>query len=260
MAADPDTVSEHAMTIEAYVMTIDTGSDRYRRFTELNAHLPFEPFVGVPGAELDFDDCVKQGFLTADCAASGLVSPGQLGAAISHWTLWWKAVHDQKSLLILEDDVATHPDLMTWIEGSDICRDAELILFGINTDSVLEAISPEGVHQVTIFGERHPGYDTIGRMLSLTRASDVRAWHLLKALGLCCYLVTPKGAARLVETILPLRLGGVPVPLVSDNLAGIGVDRRLQAVLGDMDAYVSIPFLAWTPNAESNTRIQREII
>jgi glycosyl transferase family 25 len=249
-----------SMAIESWVMTIDTKSDRFRRFTELNDHLKFEIFEGIHGSKLSFPDSVKQGFLTPDCAASGLVSPGHLGAAISHWTLWWKAVYEQKSLLILEDDVATHRELHSWIDGSDICRDADLVLFGINTDSVLEAISPEGVHQITIFGERHPDYASIGEKLSLTRTSDVRAWKLLKAFGLCCYLVTPKGASKLVEQILPLRLEGVPVPLVDDNVAGIGVDRRLNAVLQNMDAYVSIPFLAWTPNTESNTRIERQII
>jgi glycosyl transferase family 25 len=241
------------MAIESYVMTIDTECDRFRRFEDLNDHLNFQAFEGIHGSKLNYADCVRQGFITADCAASGLVSPGHLGAAISHWTLWWKSIYEQKSLLILEDDVATHREIETWIEGSDICRDADLILFGINTDSVLETVSPEGVHQITMFGESHPGYDSIAETLSLTRTSDVRAWKLLKAFGLCCYLVTPRGASKLVEQILPLRLEGVPVPLVSDNLAGIGVDRRPNAVLENMDAYVCMPFLAWTPNSDSNT-------
>ncbi len=88
-----------------------------------------------------------------DCAKSGLVSPGSLGCAISHWTLWWKAIYEKKSLLILEDDVVTHGDILGWIERSELCRTADLVLFGINTDSVLEAVSPEGVHQISIFGE-----------------------------------------------------------------------------------------------------------
>jgi hypothetical protein len=243
------------MAVESYVMTIDTQCDRFRRFTALNAHLKFEIFEGVPGAEFDIADCVKQGYITADCAASGLVSPGALGASISHWTLWWKAVYEQKSLLILEDDVATHPDLERWIDGSDICRDADLVLFGINTDSVLEAISPEGVRQVTFFGETNPDYDSISRTLALTKISDVRPWKLLKAFGLCCYLVTPRGAAKLADRILPLRLEGTSMPLIGD-VAGIGVDWRLNAVLEDMDAYVCRPFLAWTPNDDSNTRTQ----
>jgi glycosyl transferase family 25 len=242
------------MTIETYVITLDPASERFRHFKALNEHLDAEPFIGVDGAKLSFPDSVKQGFITADCAASGMVSPGQLGCAISHWTLWWKAVYEQKSLLILEDDAATHRDLRSWIDQSEVCRDADLILFGINTDSVLEAISPEGVHQITIFGEPYPDYDSIGEKLSLTRTSDVRTWKLRKALGLCCYLVTPAGAAKLVERALPLRLEGVPLPLVNDNMAGIGVDRRANALFADMAAYVSIPFLAWSPNMDSTTR------
>jgi GR25 family glycosyltransferase involved in LPS biosynthesis len=242
------------MTIESYVITLDTASDRFRQFKTLNAHLEVEPFIGVDGSRLSFEDSIKQGYITRDCAASGMVSPGQLGCAISHWTLWWKAVYEQKSLLILEDDAATHPELQRWIDRSDICRDADMILFGINTDSVLEAISPEGVHQTSIFGEQHPDYASIGEKLSLTRTADVRTWRLVKGLGLCCYLVTPAGAAKLVEQLLPLRLDGVPLPLVTDHMAGIGVDRRLNALFETVEAYVSIPFLAWSPNMDSATR------
>jgi glycosyl transferase family 25 len=242
------------MAIETYAITLDIGSDRFRRFMTLNQHLELEPFVGIDGSRLSFEDSIRRGFITRDCAASGLVSPGQLGCAISHWTLWWKAVYEQKSLLILEDDVATHPELQGWIDRSPLCREADIILFGINTDSVLEALSPEQLHMISLFGEKHPDYESIGDKLSLTRASDVRAWKLIKALGLCCYLVTPAGATKLVERLLPLRLDGVPLPLISDNMAGIGVDRRLNALFDTLDAYVTMPFLAWTPNMDSATR------
>jgi GR25 family glycosyltransferase involved in LPS biosynthesis len=183
-----------------------------------------------------------------------MVSPGQLGCAISHWTLWWKAVYEEKSLLILEDDAATHPGLQDWIERSDICRQADMVLFGINTDSVLEAISPEAVRQIAIFGEQYPSYGVIAETLAQTRTADVRPWRLVKGLGLCCYLVTPRGAAKLVEQLLPLRLDGVPLPLVVDHMPGIGVDRRLNALFDVLEAFVTIPFLAWSPNRDSATR------
>src|ERR1700722_18630172 len=122
------------MAIETYAITTDTASDRFRQFKTLNAHLDLEPFIGVDGARLSFDDSIRRGFITRDCAASGTVSPGQLGCAISHWTLWWKAVYEQKTLLILEDDAATHPELQTWIGRCDMPADLDMILFGINTD------------------------------------------------------------------------------------------------------------------------------
>jgi GR25 family glycosyltransferase involved in LPS biosynthesis len=183
-----------------------------------------------------------------------MVSPGQLGCAISHWTLWWKAIYEQKSLLILEDDAATHPDLQDWIEEAEICRRADIVLFGINTDSILEAISPEGVRQIAIYDEQYPSYATIAETLARTSIADVRSWRLVKGLGLCCYLVTPEGATKLCEQLLPLRIDGVPLPLVSDMMPGIGVDRRLNALLDRIEAYVAVPFLAWSPNTDSATR------
>ncbi len=240
--------------IEPYVIALDRESDRFRRFASLNAHLDATVFPAIDGAGLDFADSVKRGFLTPECAASGLVTPGTLGCAISHWTLWWKAVYEKKSLLILEDDAVTHRDILGWIDRSDICRTADLVLFGINTDSVLEAISPEGLHQASVFGETNPDYASIADKLARTNAADVRLWRLLAGFGQCCYLITPEGAAKLVELVLPLRLDEVTVPLVSNNIPGIGVDRRLNALFSTIEAYVAMPFLAWTPNTDSTTR------
>ena len=240
--------------IETYVITLDPESDRFRRFAQLNAHLDVTVFPGIDGAEVSDADSVKLGFLTPECAASGLVSKGMLGCAISHWTLWWKAIYENKSLLVLEDDVVTHRDIQSWIEQSEICRTADLVLFGINTDSVLEAISPEGMHQASVFGEINPDYGSIAEKLSLTRSSDVRLWRLLAGFGQCCSLVTPHGAAKLVASALPLRLDEITVPLVPNAIAGTGLDRRLNALFATIEAYVAVPFLAWTPNTASATR------
>jgi glycosyl transferase family 25 len=240
--------------IESWVITLDRESDRFRRFAELNAHLDFNVFDGIDGAQLDYPDSVRRGFLTAECAASGLVTKGALGCAISHWTLWWKAIYEQKTLLILEDDAVTHCDIRTWIGQSDLCRDADLVLFGINTDSVLEAISPKGVHQASIFGETNPDYESIAGKLALTKPADVRPWRLLAGFGQCCCLVTPSGAARLVETVLPLRLDEISLPLMPNPISGTGIDRRLNALYAEIEAYVAMPFLAWTPNTDSTTR------
>jgi glycosyl transferase family 25 len=240
--------------VEPCVITLDRESDRYRRFAQANAHLDATVFSAIDGAGLDYDDCVQRNFLTRDCADSGLVTRGALGCAISHWTLWWKAIYEQKSLLILEDDVVTHGDVLGWIDRSEACRTADMVLFGINTDSVVEAVSPEGVHQISIFGETHPDYASIASKLALTKSADVRLWRLLAGFGQCCYLVTPHGAKKLVETVLPLRLDTIAIALMDLPIPCISTDRRLNALFATMDAYLAMPFLAWTPNMDSATR------
>jgi GR25 family glycosyltransferase involved in LPS biosynthesis len=240
--------------VETCVITLDRESDRFRRFARLNAHLECTVFDGVNGAELDYADCVKRGFLTPECAESGMVTRGTLGCAISHWTLWWKAVYEKKSLLILEDDVVTHRDILGWIDQSESCRTADIVLFGINTDTVVEAVSPESVHQISIFGVTYPGYNAIAEKLALTKAADARLWRVLTCFGQCCYLITPQGAAKLVETVLPLRLDAISVPLITHYVHGISIDRRLNALYAEMDPYLTMPFLSWTPNTDSATR------
>src|SRR5262245_57731188 len=120
---------------EPCVITLDRESARFRRFAEHNKHLEYTIFDAIKGAELDVDDCVARGFLTRECAASGKVSRGTLGCAISHWTLWWKAVYENKTLLILEDDVVTHRDIQSWIDRSELCRTADIVMLGLNTNA-----------------------------------------------------------------------------------------------------------------------------
>ena len=239
--------------VETYVIALDTDSDRFSRFTRMNHHLRFNVFRGINGNEISLAEAIQRGFITSDCANSGLVTKGRLGCAISHWTLWGTTIYHKKPILILEDDVVTHKDIQHWINRFDFPKRTDIVLFGINTDSVLSAISPEGVRQVSIYEDENPDYDLISRTLAITKTSDVRLWRLLNGFGLCSYLITPEGASKLVESALPLRLDAIEIPLVPDNVAGIGADRRLNALYPTLRAYVSVPFLAWTPNSESTT-------
>jgi hypothetical protein len=95
----------------------------------------------------------------------------------------------------------------------------------------------------------------IAQILQQTDLSRTAFRPVLNAFGLCCYLVSPQGAAKLAQRVLPLRLDGVPIPGLEGTIVrGTSIDRRMNALFPDLRAFVMRPFLAWTPNTDSSTR------
>ncbi len=238
------------------VITLDTDSRRYRDFATTNSHLPFEPFIGVRGSELANDQRISCGLATPELVTSGRLGDGAAGAAESHRRLWEKAVKTRGGMLIMEDDVVTHEGLADYITTHhELILQTTITHFGINTDSVVQAISPQGLGITALQDPRHPSPEWIHQALSLTNAGKSELWRLLKAFGMCCYFVSPHGAETLLKATFPLSLATTTVPFVSDKVPCNAVDRMLNNVYPATAAFVTVPFLAFTPNTDSSTRL-----
>ena len=242
------------MLYDTHVITLDPGSARFALFRKANAHLPFQIFRAVPGAGLSQAERLAQNLATPDCLSAGAVTDGEIGAAASHLALWREAKHRNVPMLILEDDVITHPKIGEVVAGLDLSA-IDMLFFAVNTNVLLATVSPEGVREFSSFADRHPSPERIAEILAETDLRRLSMRRLLNCFGLCCYLVTPQGAERLIRDVLPLRQYFVDVPGLSGvRIGGTSIDRRLNALYGDLRAFVMRPFLAWTPNMESTTR------
>ena len=236
---------------DTFVITIDRNSERFKAFQRLNDHLEYRVFDGIRGSSVRMPDRLKHNYVTLDALNSGGVTDGRLGCALSHHAIWEYSRTSNRPALVLEDDVVTHRELAEFIGTLDLAA-LDILSFGINTNSILHTVSPEGLDQVTVYGNEHPTHEQIRDYLNRTSISDVRLSRCLRRFGNCCYLVTPRGAARIVERFFPLRLEGVAIPMVSKNMPGIGADRRLNALFDDLGSFVTLPFLAYVPNADSS--------
>jgi GR25 family glycosyltransferase involved in LPS biosynthesis len=246
---------EIEMALATYVITLDPQSNRFKSFTEVNKHLRYNVFVGVRGTSVSPQDRVMRGLLTADCASSGRVTDGMLGCALSHWSLWQEAIKSNSGLLILEDDVIVHPGLSEHVATlASRLPDADIVLFGLNTNSVMDAQSPQGLRQVSTFYELYPSHEWIQSALARTTVEGVVHWRLFRGFGTSCYFITGAGARRLSSSLFPLRLDGPSVPLLTNRISGIELDRRMNAMYDVINAYISVPFLAYTPNIDSSTK------
>jgi GR25 family glycosyltransferase involved in LPS biosynthesis len=240
---------------ECLAISLDPPGERCLQFLANNSHLTVEVVQGIRGKDLSGLDRKERGLVTPEAARSGLVNDGSVGCAASHQMLWQRVVNSGRSTLILEDDVITHPRLLDFIAVNRATLEAtDIVQFGINTDSVLDAEAPNGLREVRLFRQRYPEPSLIQQFLGRTSIDDVRLHRLFKCFGMCCYFVTPQGARQLLQMALPLTLETTDVPLVARAMPGTSADRRLNGFYGKLAAFVTIPFLAWTPNSDSATR------
>lgn len=239
----------------ARVISLDPHGARFQDFAQRNLHIPYQVFPAIRGAALDLAACVAAGLVTSDLADSGSPDPGALGCALSHRRLWQEAAGTAAGMLVLEDDVVTHPALADWISvhHQDLLQH-DITYFGLNLDSILTIVTPQGLQQTCVFHPQYPDPAWIVEALAQTPAPQVRLVRLLRAFGTCCYFVSPRGAATLLSSAFPLSMATTVVPLVSEAMPGSSIDRRLNALFAQLQAWVTLPFLAYSPNDDSATQ------
>ena len=227
---------------------MDTNSNRFKSFASNNSHLQFATFTGISGADISKADRISAGLVTADIADTADITDTRIGTAVSHWCLWQEAIKRNSGILIMEDDVMTHPQIWSQVESLPDLDETDLVFFSANTDAPMAMRSPEGLTQASRFDPRNPHPDWIRSTLARTSVEHVRYWRLSRAFGLCCYFVTPHGAQALTNMMFPLRTDGVFVPLISDPVMQCAIDHRMNALYDQLNVFISMPFLAYTPH------------
>ena len=236
------------MVMSAKVITMNTQSARFKAFEFNNQHLQYDIFMGLSGKSLSSDDRIAAGFVTPELAAINEPTDSRLGVALSHFSLWVEILKTGSGMLIMEDDVMTHPAIWSQVERIPDLDQKDMILFSCNMDSTMAVISPEGVGSICTFEPQNPHPDWIQSALAKTDIQKIRYNKIRRAFGLCCYYVTPKGAKKLVENLFPLRTDSIFVPHLPHLVMQAGLDRRLNALYDELDAFITTPFLAYTPH------------
>jgi GR25 family glycosyltransferase involved in LPS biosynthesis len=243
------------IAMEAFVISMDENSDRFRRFAEFNSHLKFSVFKAIDGRSMTLAQRVDDLLLTEDLAKSGRATDGTVGCAASHRELWKRVAASASGALIMEDDVFTHPQIHECINmNKELFEKQHIIHFSMNTDSVVDVQEPSGLRRVSIFWPKNPNLQWIESALRKTLLQRVGLSKLFIGFGTSCYFLSVRGAQALLKDVFPLRLDGVNIPLISKNMPQLSIDRRLNALYKSYDAFLCTPFLAYSPNDDSATR------
>lgn len=169
---------------KAYVIGVEGKStERLNRFFASceTAGVKAELFNAVNGAEINYDQWQKEGYLSSDFE---LRMPGSLGCLLSHVTLWEKINSDPdiKVALICEDDAVLDKEFLRKLEE-------------IPWDEV-----PKDWDMIRLAGHKITGEPVSEHLLKppTQRRKGTNA-------GTFCYLVNAKTALKMKQVLIPYK-------------------------------------------------------
>ncbi|MCE2574441.1 glycosyltransferase family 25 protein [Komagataeibacter sp. FNDCR2] len=229
---------------------INRDKDQKRReiFLKNNSHLSnIKRFSAIDGNTINREELISRGIITEDC----IYINSAIGNALSHISLWNGVVESGKSACIFEDDAVLCHNFEEQYENilKNIGSDWEIILFGYNTDAMLYLdVVPSILEGIFTFDDVK-FKKNIGQFSS--QNITTQPIKLREAFGLCGYAISPKGAARLTNAIIPLRAMELHIKIVNGLYKNGSLDNFLCAAYREMDAYCCVPPLCVSENDKS---------
>ncbi len=226
-----------------YVINLARTPERWRAFEAANRGGPaYTRFEAVDGLQIDAKALIAGGAMTSDLT----YTPGALGCALSHISLWRACAAADGPVTVCEDDAILHPDFERHASAAaSLHPDFDVILWGWNFNSVLAGEAFEGAPFVMGFNEKRMRDSVTAFRSTPTTPALLR---LSRALGTPCYTISPKGAAKLMARCLPLAPLRVFFPLLNRESDNTGIDMPMNAAYPEIDAFVAFPPLALTLN------------
>lgn len=239
---------------QSFVITTDAESQRFDEFCRNNSHLQYQTFNAVTPMQLDHEEIISSGLGTRDLLDAKLASMGTFACAASHRQLREDCASGDKGYLILEDDCITHESISLFIDVNlENLMKFDICFFGVNTDSVLQHLTPQGLGILSLFRPEFPSQEWIRTALKSTSLNDVIIHRFYTGFGNLCYFISPDGARKINEYVFPLSLETTSIPLINSKMPSFSLDRAQCRTASKYNAFVTIPFLAYSPNTDSET-------
>ena len=246
------------MPFPARVISLVKRLDRRECFLRWNGSrqdIEFSFFDAVDGRTLERSRMEAEGLLVPNAPYTA----GALGCALSHRALWETAARQEAPLLIFEDDAC----LQLHFPSVEAClaqlpRDWDFLLLGYNTNVATTLLLPSRMPVSLIFGnhvQRQPGY--------FEHLSQDGAWSastaiypLLQAWGTLAYLVSPRGAERLLQACFPLSSPELDM-YPSLHIRVDSLDGMINAGLarGALRGFALFPPIVMGPNAVADSDV-----
>ena len=190
----------------------------------------------MDGNTVDRLQLAEQGVIFADLD----YSPGALGCALSHVKLWQKAIAQNISLTVFEDDAFSHPafDEHRSAVLAQLPEDWDVILWGYVYDPLFLWIDLGFSSSELRFYNRAEPFSWTDTSNEGSIHSPVKLKH---AFGTQAYSISPRGAKQFLTALLPLKKQFIPFPGTSIVIEDEGIDGAMNSVYPTMRSYVCIP-------------------
>jgi glycosyl transferase, family 25 len=244
---------EETAQLTIYLINLDRTPGRLAEFQRRNAHLcDVERYPAIDGRTIDREKLINERIITRDCRYKG----GPLGCAMSHISLWRKAVDDQRTITVAEDDAVFSRCFAAQSQAflAELPIDWDFIQWGWNFDAFLWVdVIPQTIRAKMVFDQ-----DQLRRNIDAFQSADTvpTAMRLLHSFGPLCYSITAKGARTLLAHCLPLDAKLVDFPGFGVKIENNSLDCAMSRVYPSFKAFVCMPPLAASENKwEESTNI-----
>lgn len=241
--------------IDWIVISLRRTPQRLEQFSAANGHLDvrFEVLDAVDGLSLDRDELSRSGLVDAGMSWS----PGAIGAALSHRMCWLRAAESGRPVCIFEDDAVLRNDFagsaIATIESLPL--DWDILHFGFNVDSLLGVQLGPGLEANGDFDLKYLTPADLDRFAAST--GPALPFKLNNVFGTCAYAVSPAGAQKLLDGCFPLASRLVIVNSHRTSIWAQTADVLMNALYGDIGAYVCLPPIAMPINDKASSTVVR---
>lgn len=235
-----------------HVISLKRTPLRLEKFIKNNPNIDFEVFEAVDSNKINLE-LISKDILPDSCS----YRLGAIGNALSHLSLWARAVEKNEAMTICEDDAFLHHDFMSSSQNfiNDIGGEFDFIAWGWNYDSALWAsplpfLSPCKME----FNQDSMNLNLENYLSAPIRPMPLR---LHNSCGTIAYTITPIGAQKFISCILPLKN---QIEILIPNMAILKiVPTALDMAIGEAftktNSYVSFPPLVLTKNEFSESTV-----
>jgi glycosyl transferase family 25 len=235
------------------VITTQMSLKRQQKFHSRHPFLDYEWFEGVTLKDLSGDDLVRLKLIESSINWK-LTS---IANALSHKALWEESVSLNQSFIILEDDAVLVDNFRECVSSllNDVGDDFDILLLGFNWDRyVFLEMFPEDSGLVKLQFKQ----PVLQNEIDSVRHNKMRsnAYRLRSAFGNCGYVISPKGAALMIESIYPLGERLVNPEGVNFRFHAQSKDALMCNVYGKSASYVAFPPLVYVTNNHSESTVQ----
>jgi GR25 family glycosyltransferase involved in LPS biosynthesis/glycosyltransferase involved in cell wall biosynthesis len=250
-ADQPRKTYSAAADFPIHLINLDRSTERLATFQKRNAHLRHViRFPAVDGRLVDRNALIKDGLVTPDCE----YPPGALGCALSHSSLWRKAVEENKTITVIEDDTfVTYQFEKKAAEFiSTLPQDWDFIHWGYIFNPLFLWVD-FGFSRATLksYSQKFQGEDRLKFQSTDLPPSPVKLAH---SYGIQAYSVSPNGARSLLEHCFPLRKRLIPFPGTGIVSVDEGIDCAMNLAYGAIQAFISIPPLVIQDEMQDSDR------
>ncbi len=235
-----------------HVLNLAKRADRRAQFLAWNERPGIEiEFVdAVVGADLDRDQLQRDGLIDGPCDTFTL---GALGNALSHRALWQKIAAGHDPVFVCEDDACLRGDFAKQAPAlvEQLPPGWDALFFGYNINALVAVATPDGLGSLLSFDGRAKDDPKYFDNFAALHGPQPTVLPCFQFWGTLCYVISPKGAARLLEFCFPLQN--------STHINMYGQNRRVQCYSLDsvlnvvlqrkpVSAFCAFPLLAATAN------------